>query len=273
MFNLDVDLLATDFAQLLITFGTAILIALIVLVVGWIVIKWLVSVVDKIMQRRSVDVSLRPFLKSILSIVLKIVLIITVIGIVGIETTSFIAVIGSAGLAIGLALQGSLANFAGGVLILTVKPFRVGDFIEAQGKSGTVTEIKILNTTLTTPQNQVVFIPNGKLAADVITNYNINDTRRLDLVFGIGYDDDILKAKKIISDIISSENRVLEDPIAVIGVEELADSSVNIKVKLWCHRLDYWDLMYDLIERVKLAFDSNDITIPYPQRDVHMKQA
>lgn len=272
IFNLDVEQMSERFSELLVTFGTSFLVAIIVLIAGLWLINRIVKLLDRMFEKSSVDNSLRPFLRNIIGITLKVILVITVIGLVGIETTSFIALIGSAGLAIGLALQGSLANFAGGILLLTVKPFKVGDVITAEDASGTVRSINILNTTLVTPQNQVVFIPNGKLASNTITNFSMEDTRRLDLVFGISYEDDIHKAKGTLREIIYSEELILKDPEPVIGLDELGDSSVNFILKLWVPRTEYWNLLYALKERVKIRFDEEGISIPYPQRDVHLFQ-
>ena len=229
-----------------------------------------IGVVQKLMTKRNVDLSLQPFLRNILSITLKVMLVISVISILGVETTSFIAVLGSIGLAIGLALQGSLSNFAGGVIILTVKPFRVGDYISALGQGGTVSEISILTTILKTPDNQVVYLPNGKLAADTIVNFSEEPTRRLVLTFGIHYDNDIAQAKGIIQKLIEEDDRVLKDPAPSIVVAQLADNSVNIDMRVWVAQGDYWDVRFYLLETVKNRFDQEKIVLPFPQRDVHV---
>ena len=191
---------------------------------------------------------------------------------IGIETTSFIAVLGAAGLAIGLALQGSLSNFAGGVLVLMFRPYKVGDFIDAQGVMGTVHEIQIFNTILKTPDNKVIIVPNGAISNGIITNFSMEATRRVDFVFGIGYSDDIAKAKATIERLISEDGRALSDPEPQIVVSELADSSVNITTRVWVNASDYWGLFFDLTEKVKLTFDQEGISIPFPQRDVHVIQ-
>lgn len=246
------------------------LLAILTLIVGLWVIRFLVKSIDKIMHARDVDASLRPFLRTLISALLKVMLVISVISMIGVETTSFIAIIGAAGLAIGLALQGSLANFAGGVLILLLKPFKVGDFIEVNNYSGTVKEIRIFYTTISTPQNQVVVIPNAQVSNNAIKNYSVETTRRLDLVFGIGYNDDIDHAKNVLQRVVHADERILKDPAPSIDLEELADNSVNFKLKLWTENGNYWALNYALIEQVKKEFDKENISIPFPQRDVHV---
>ncbi|MEX0967951.1 MAG: mechanosensitive ion channel domain-containing protein [Bacteroidia bacterium] len=257
-------------ADLLRVYGLRIIIALLVLVAGLWIIKGIRRVTGKVLHKRNVDISLHPFLLTLVSVGLKVLLFISVAAMIGIETTSFIAVIGAAGLAVGLALQGSLANFAGGVLILLLKPFRVGDFIDGAGKSGTVQEILIFYTILKSPDNRTIIVPNGKLSNDVITNFSVEANRRLDLTFGIGYGDDIPKAKEVIRQIITADERILTAPEPVIVVSELGDSAVNITIKVWVERGEYWPLNYDLQENVKLAFDKDKISIPFPQRDIHM---
>lgn len=258
--------------ELILLYGSKIVLAIIVLVVGlWLISKF-TNMTHNMMKKRGMDASLQPFLRSILNIMFKIVLIISVISILGVETTSFIAVLGSAGLAIGLALQGSLSNFAGGVILLSVKPFKVGDYITAMGTGGTVDQINILNTILKTPDNQKVYIPNGKLASDVITNFSEEDTRRLVLTFGIHYNDDIAQAKNIIQNIVESDERVLKEPAPSIVVAQLADNSVNIDMRIWVKSEDFWTVKFFLTEKVKTEFDKEKITIPYPQRDLHLYQ-
>jgi small conductance mechanosensitive channel len=191
----------------------------------------------------------------------------------GFETTSFIAVIGAAGLAIGFALQGSLANFASGVMLIIFRPFSVGNFVEAGGQSGSVEEIRIFSTVLKTPDNKMVIIPNSKITGDNIVNYSAKDQRRIDMVFGIGYGDDLQRAKQILERIIAEDSRILDDPAVTIGVLELGDSSVNFAVRPWVKTADYWAVYFDLMEKVKLTFDREGISIPFPQRDVHLFQA
>ncbi|MDX1627062.1 MAG: mechanosensitive ion channel [Fulvivirga sp.] len=244
--------------------------ALVILIIGFPVVKWLSGLFKKILNKRNVDESLKPFLKSLFQNLLIVLLILSVLSTVGIEMTSFVAILGAAGLAVGLALQGTLQNFAGGVIILTIKPFKVGDYIEAQSLSGTVKAIHIFNTELNTPDNKLVIIPNGKLSNESITNYSAEDNRRVDLVFGIGYDDDIKKAKEVLERIVTSDDRVLKEPEYSIKVASLGDSSVNFNVRPWVKKEDYWSLYWDFQERVKLEFDKEGISIPFPQRDVHL---
>jgi small conductance mechanosensitive channel len=256
---------------LFVRYGMKLLLAIVVLIVGLIVIRWITKTMVKLMKRRNVNESLIPFLKSLTNILLKVMLIISVMGMVGIEMTSFIAVLGAAGLAVGLALQGTLQNFAGGVMILLFKPYQVGDFIEAQGFMGTVKEIQIFTTILTTPDNRKVIIPNSPLATGSITNFSAMPIRRIDFSFGIAYDDDIDKAKKILLKMADEDARVLkEDNPPEVMVEELGDSSVNLKLRVWVNSEDYWALYFDIIEGGKKLFDKAGISIPFPQRDVHI---
>ncbi len=240
------------------------------LIIGLWVIKLIIRGIEKAMNRSKIEVSLRKFLLSLIDITLKILLFISVASMLGIATTSFVAVIGAAGLAVGLALQGSLANFAGGVLILLFKPFKVGDVIESQGHVGKVSEIQIFNTILKTPDNKTIIIPNGALSNGSIINYSTEETRRVDMTFGIGYEDDIAKAKELILEILESNRRVLKDPAPQVLVSELADSSVNLAVRAWVKGVDYWDLYFEMHEKIKTVFDKNNISIPYPQHDVHL---
>ncbi len=246
------------------------LLAIIILLVGFWVIKRVVKGIKKVMQAKSVDETLIPFLLSLISVTLKALLLIVVISYVGIPMTSFVALLGAAGLAIGMALSGTLQNFAGGVILLILKPFKVGDFIEAQGYMGVVNEIQIFNTILTTPDNKRVIIPNGGLSTGALTNYSAEDKRRVDFVFGIGYGDDIDKAKEVIKGVIGNCKKVLKDPEMFIGVVELADSSVNLVTRVWANTSDYWDVYFYMQETVKKEFDKQGISIPFPQHDVHM---
>ncbi len=254
------------------SYGPRILYSLIVLVVGFWIIKRVKILLNKRLSKKNSDPSLRHFLTSLVSISLKVLLLVSIASMLGIATTSFIAVLGAAGLAIGLALQGSLANFAGGVLILLFKPFRVGDYISAQGFEGSVKRIEIFNTILTTVDNKTVVIPNGNLSNGAVVNFSKEPLRRVDLTFGIGYDDDIKKAKKILEQIVGNQKSVLKDPEPFVRIGELADSSVNFTVRLWVKKEDYWTVYFDMIEQVKLGFDKAKISIPYPQMDVHMKR-
>lgn len=224
------------------------------------------------MTKKDVEPSLRQFLKSLLSMLLKVLLFIAVISMLGIEMTSFVAILAAAGFAVGMALSGTLQNFAGGVMIILFKPFKVGDFIEAQGYTGTVKEIQIFNTILKTPDNKTIIIPNGGLSTGSLTNFSTEPQRRVDFTFGIGYEDDIDKARNIIMGLIAKDERILKDPAPFVAVSELADSSVNFVVRVWANAADYWGIYFDMTENVKKAFDKEGISIPYPQTDVHVHQ-
>jgi small conductance mechanosensitive channel len=255
--------------KMAIEYGPKFILAILTLIIGlWVIKRFVNSTKSHFVSKA--DPTLGSFIGSLLSAVLKGVLLIAVASMIGIETTSFIAVLGAAGLAIGLALQGSLANFAGGVLILMFKPFKVGDLIEAQGHIGTVKDIQIFNTLLSTGDNRRVIIPNGALSNSSMVNINQEQTRRVDLSFGIGYGDDIDKAKSILQRLADEDSRVLKDPAAMIVLAELADSSVNFKVRLWVNTADYWGVYFCMHEAVKKAFDNEGISIPFPQQDVHM---
>jgi len=256
--------------DLVVTYGAKLLLAIVVLIIGLAVIKRIAKMVRKALAKRDVDPSLAPFLTSIIGALLKVMLIISIASMVGVEMTSFVAILGAAGLAVGLALQGSLANFAGGVLILILKPFKVGDFIEGAGHGGTVREIQVFYTYLTTPTGQEIVIPNAQLSNNSVTNYSFNNTRRLDMTFGIGYGDSIDTAKKIISDLANAEKRFLDEQGITIFVEALADSSVNIRLRAWTTNADYWDVLNGFNEKIKKAFDEAGVGIPYPQMDLHL---
>lgn len=258
-----------QFKDLAIQYGIKLLIALIIVYIGIKIIKYVVNLFEKAFENK-IERTLMHFLKSVFKVLLNVLLFLTAASTLGIEMTSFIAVLGAMTFAIGLSLQGSLANFAGGVLILLFKPYVSGDFIEVDGNKGTVMEIQILYTVLKTPDNKQIMIPNGKLSNSDITNYSANNTRRVDLVFGIGYDDDLLKAKEILKEIVDNNEMVLKEPVPLIKVGELADNSVNFDVKIWCKTVNYWDLYYEMFEKVKLRFDEADIGIPYPQIDIHL---
>jgi small conductance mechanosensitive channel len=274
MEDLNVTAVADSLGEILKLYLPKIGLAILTLIIGLWLIGKVINIVRKVLTKRNVDPSLTPFLSSITKVALVIILLISVAGMVGIETTSFVAVLGAAGLAIGLALQGSLSNFAGGVLILLLKPFRVGETIEAQGVIATIQEIQIFHTYLLTFDKKYIILPNGPLANDKIINYSRQPTRLVEWTFGISYDDDIDLARQIIKQVIFSDSRIIlaEDAEPFIRVAELADSSVNIKVRAEALQTDFWPLFWDKMEEVKKAFDAKNITIPYPQRDVHMYQ-
>lgn len=256
---------------LFVRYGMKFVLALVVLIVGLIVIRWITRALVRLMKKGDVNPSLIPFLRTMTNILLKTMLVISVMGMVGIEMTSFIAILGAAGLAVGLALSGTLQNFAGGVMILLFKPYEVGHFIEAQGFMGTVKEIQIFTTVLTTPDNRKVIIPNSPLATGSITNFSAMPTRRIDFSFGIGYGDNIDKAKELLLNMAQTDDRVLkEDNPPQVMVEALGDSSVNLKLRTWVKSEDYWSLFFDVTENVKKQFDAAGISIPFPQQDVHL---
>ncbi len=254
----------------IIPWGIKIAIALAIFYVGRMVVALVVKTAEKFMRNRGQDEILVRFLCSILRWVLLLFVVIAALSQLGINTTSLVALLGAAGLAIGLSLQSSLSNFASGVMLIVFRPFNKGDFVEIAGTSGVVDSISIFTTTMTTPDNKEVIVPNGAVLGNNITNYSARPTRRVDMVFGIGYDDDILKAKKLLEEIIAADDRVLADPAATIVVGELADSSVNFLVRPWVNAADYWGVFWDTTEAVKLKFDEAGISIPYPQMDVHM---
>lgn len=253
-------------------YGILFLKAILVLIIGLKVISMISNVINRALEKKQVERSLRDFVITLTSLALKIGLLITVIGMVGIQTTSFVALLGAMGLAVGMSLQGALGNLAGGVLILFFKPFRLGDFIDAQGHAGVVNEIGTFCTTLTTPDNKTCILPNGALASGSIMNYSKQPIRRVDLTFGIGYGDDIKKAKDILMSIATAHPKVLKDPAPVTVVSSLGDSSVNFFLRPWVNSADYWDVYFDITEQVKLEFDKNGVSIPFPQTDVHLYQ-
>jgi small conductance mechanosensitive channel len=252
---------------------TNIVVAAVILIVGLWIAKRLKNILSTIMEKRGIDPMLASFTGSIVHILIVAFIVIAALGELGIQTTSLVAIMGAAGLAIGLALQGSLANFASGVMIIAFRPFKVGDFIEAGGAAGTIENIKIFSTQLTTGDNKTIIIPNANITGGMIINFSTKDTRRVDMVFGIGYEDDLKKAKQILQDIVGNDERILKNPAPLVAISELADSSVNFVVRPWVNSADYWDVYRDLTETVKLVFDAEGISIPYPQQDVHMHQA
>lgn len=252
-----------------IPWGINIAMALIIFVVGRIVVGLLLSVFRRLMARSKYDQMLIDFLESIISAVLMLFVIVASLDELGVDTTSLVAILGAAGLAIGLSLQDSLKNFAAGVMLLVFKPFKAGNFVEAAGTAGSVQKIGIFTTTMTTPDNKEIIIPNGKIYSDNITNYSAKETRRVDMIVGIGYDSDLLKAKQILLEMCESDERILDEPAPVVAVAELADSSVNFTVRPWVNAADFFAVKWDFTEKVKLRFDEEDISIPFPQMDVH----
>lgn len=256
--------------EMLAIYGLKVIAAIAILFIGRMVSGWIRDLLRRMMTRSGTDPMLISFASNLTYFALLAFVVIAALSEVGIQTTSFIAVLGAAGLAIGLALQGSLQNFAAGVLIIIFRPYKVGDFIEGGGTSGIVEEMDIFTTRMRTPDNKVVIVPNSKLLGDNITNYSAKPTRRLDLVIGVGYGDDLAQVKQVLNDILAADARVLQDPAPTIGVVALGDSSIDFAVRPWVDSGDYWPLHFDLLETIKNRFDAEGISIPYPQRDVHL---
>ena len=267
--EIDFEGIIQQTSSLAVTYGLKLILALFVLWIGWKACNFIAKGLTKLFQKTTLDEALETFLLSLASTALKILLIITCIGIAGFPTSSFIAVLGAAGLAVGMALSGTLQNFAGGVLILFLKPFKIGDVIETGGQTGKVKNIQIFNTIINTPDNKRVILPNGPVSTSTLVNYSSESTRRVELVFGISYDDDIDKAKALLAKIIHADKRVLQSPEPLIAVHTLGASSVDIIVRVWGNSDDYWPLTFDLTETVKKAFDEASISFPYPQTDIH----
>jgi len=270
---MDIDQILKQLTEIGVEYGPRVLGAILVLVIGTRVIRALTKGFGKMLDKRKADESLKPFLKGLVGTILRVLLILSVLGMIGIEMTSFIAILGAAGLAIGMALSGTLQNFAGGVIILAFKPFKVGDFIDAQGYSGTVDEINIFNTLLRTPDNKIIIIPNGGLSTSSMTNYSSEPQRRVDWTIGIGYGDDVDKAKVVIKRLCDEDTRILKDPEVFIAVSELGDSSVNFAVRAWVDAKDYWGVFFDMNEKVYKTFAKEGLNIPYPQMDVHVHKS
>ncbi len=247
-----------------------IVVALIIFYGGRWIVGLVVGALRKVMQRQEVDKTLETFVCNLVRMALLVVVIIAAISALGIQTASFIAIFGAAGLAVGLALQGSLSNFAAGVLIVLFRPYKVGDFVEAAGIAGVVEQVQILTTIMKTGDNKQIIVPNSQIMDSIITNYSANDTRRVDMVVGVSYDDDLDKVRKTIEELVAAEDRILGEPACTIAVSELADSSVNFVVRPWVKTADYWGVMFDLTEAIKKRFDQDGISFPFPQQDVHL---
>jgi small conductance mechanosensitive channel len=253
-------------------FGLQIIAAIAVFIIGRWLARRISNLIERGLTRANTDPTLVGFFRNIAYFGLLVLVIIAAVGQLGVQTTSFIAVLGAAGLAVGLALQGSLANFAAGVLMIIFRPFKAGDFIEAAGTAGVVEEIQLFTTKMRTPDNKTIIIPNAQVTSGTITNYSARDTRRLDLVFGVSYTDDLDKVKRVIKEVLAEEKRLLDDPEPVIGLLNLGDSSVDFAVRPWVNSSDYWPVFFDLQEAMKKRFDREGISIPFPQRDVHLYQ-
>jgi small conductance mechanosensitive channel len=259
-----------DFRAIALEYGPNLIFAILTLVIGLWLVKLIVQGVRRGMKRSETDETLKGFTISLVSILLKVLVYITALGVLGVEMTSFIAILGAAGLAVGLALSGTLQNFAGGVMILFFKPFHVGEFIEAQGHTGTVKEIQIFVTILTTPDNKTVLIPNGPLATESMTNFSRQPTRRVDWTFGIGYGDDLDKAYEVLRRLLDGDDRILNEPEPFMALKELNDSSVDITVRAWVNSPDYWGVFFRMNEEVYRTFENEGLSIPFPQHDVHL---
>ncbi len=251
-------------------FGMKALIALVIFFVGRMIARLITKGLHNVMQSQEVDKILETFVCNLAYWALMIFVIIAAINQIGVQTTSLIAVMGAAGLAVGLALQGSLANFASGVLIVMFRPYRVGDFVEAAGISGVVLQVQILTTILKTGDNKQIIVPNGQIMGSIITNYSANETRRVDMTIGVSYDDDLDKVRSTIQELVNADDRILKDPECLIAVSALADSSVNFAVRPWVNTADYWGVMFELTEAIKKRFDQEGISFPFPQQDVHL---
>ncbi len=263
----------TQLQDVVTAYSPSIIGALVIAVLGWMLVKGVTSLIRRGLNRSNVDETLTGFVCHLAYMAGMVFVVIAVLGKLGINTASFAAVIAAAGLAIGFALQGSLANFAAGVMLILFRPFKAGDYIEAGGVSGSVEEIQMFATSIRTPDNKQVIVGNAAITGGSITNYSAKETRRVDLVFGIGYGDDLKKAKSVIEEIISKDSRILQDPEPIVAVLELGDSSVNFAVRPWVRSEDYWGVFFDLNETIKLTFDAEGISIPFPQQDVHLINA
>ncbi len=266
------DELIAKFVSLVTSIGLKILLAIVVYIVGQWIIKKLANICTKVFEKRNFDISLSKFIVSLISITLSMCLILTTIGILGINTTSFVAIFASAGLAVGMALSGTLQNFAGGVMVLFLRPYKVGDFIEAQGFTGSVKEISLFNTLLNTPDNKMIIIPNGPISTGVINNYSKESIRRVDWTFGVAYSSDYDFVSSVLTELVSSHELTLKDPAVFVGLSDFGDSSVNIVVRAWTQSSDYWTLYFDINRSVFIRFKEKGIEFPFPQMDVHVDQ-
>ena len=253
------------------TDGIKLIIGIFLLWIGWKLAKKIVNILNKALERRNVDVTIRSFLDTFLEVILKGLVVLVVLEYVGIKTTGVAALVASAGVAIGLALQGSLSNFAGGLVILLIRPFNVGDYVEGAGHNGVIEKIGMFYTHMVSVDNKLILVPNGTLANGSIVNYSAKELRRVDLNFGVGYEQDILKVKRVLSNIVEAHDLILKTPEPFIALSNHGDSAINFVVRVWVNNSDYWKVHFDLLESVKVAFDNEDISIPYPQMDLHIK--
>lgn len=266
-----VQSIATQIYEILAKYGLKVIGAILILLIGRYAAKLASKLLMRVLTKAKVDATLVPFIDNLAYTAMLVFVAVAALDQVGVQTASFIAVLGAAGLAVGLALQGSLANFASGVLLLIFKPFRVGDFVEIGGVQGTVQAIQIFNTVLNSPNNVRIVVPNGAVTGGSISNYTINGTRRVDLTISVSYEDDLRKARRVIEGVLSTDPRILADPAPVVAVHEMASSSINFVVRPWVKTADYWKVYWDLTEKLKVAIDDNGLTIPFPQQDVHIK--
>lgn len=253
------------------TDGIKLIIGIFLLWIGWKLAKKIVNILNKTLERRNVDVTIRSFLDTFLEVILKGLVVLVVLEYVGIKTTGVAALVASAGVAIGLALQGSLSNFAGGLVILLIRPFNVGDYVEGAGHNGVIEKIGMFYTHMVSVDNKLILVPNGTLANGSIVNYSAKELRRVDLTFGVGYEQDILKVKRVLSNIVEAHDLILKTPEPFIALSNHGDSAINFVVRVWVNNSNYWKVHFDLLESVKVAFDNEDISIPYPQMDLHIK--
>ena len=269
---MNIDQIINQLTEICLNYGPRLIGAVLVWLIGGLVIKGVSERIGNFLMKTQMEDSLRPFLTGLLKIILKVMLVISVLTMLGIEMTSFIAILGAAGLAIGMALSGTLQNFAGGVMLLIFKPFKVGDVIDAQGYLGAVSEIQIFNTILKTPDNKTIIIPNGGLSSSAMTNYSTEDKRRVDWTFGIGYGDSTTKAENLINRLCNEDVRILKDPEVFIAVSELADNSINMVVRAWVKAEDYWGVFFDMNKKIYDSFGNEGLNIPFPQMDVHLHE-
>jgi len=266
------DQVMSKLQEWIVLYGVKVIAAIAILLIGWIAAKGIRKIMRRMLQRARIDETLVSFVSSVSYVGVMAFVVIAALGQLGVQTASFVVVLGSAGLAVGLALQGSLANFAAGVLMIIFRPFKVGDYIEGGGVAGVVEEIGIFTTELKSPDNKKIIVPNGKMTGDNIVNYTAKEIRRVDIVAGVSYKDDLEKVRNVLTDILAKDDRILKDPAPTIGVLELADSSVNFAVRPWVKTADYWNVFFATQENIKKRFDSEGICIPFPQRDVHIQK-
>jgi small conductance mechanosensitive channel len=266
----DLDSLLNLLKEIVMTYGLQLIGAIVALIIGLWIIKILTRTVSKLMEKKDVDVSLRSFFRTGFNIMLKILLVISIASMVGIPMTSFVAIMGAAGLAVGLALSGTLQNFAGGVVILLLRPYKVGDFVEAEGYMGTIKEIQIFHTIILTVDNKTIIIPNGPLATGSLTNFSKEPLRRVDMTIGISYGNSYDKAREVLTEMINADERIMKDPEPFIGLHALADSSINIVIRLWVKAEDYWGVYFDMNDKVYKTFPEKGLSFPFPQMDVHL---